>query len=241
MAFVCPVNTPRLTSPYGFRIHPIKKVRLMHGGVDLVNNTGGKVPVYSTAEGTVRLIKDTKKSGYGKYVIVTHNILGIKYESLYAHLDSYSVKVGQKLKKGQQLGVMGTTGASTGIHLHFEIHKGTYNYGGGMYPSSVDPMKYIDLKVTPSNMNDKGELTMSQYNELKKLIDEQAKTIKKLEQQLANKTDVINERKVSKTHAEAWKWATDLKLLNGEDPEKHLNREQFATVLQRYHKNVLKK
>lgn len=155
MSFICPINTPRLTSPYGYRIHPIKKTRLMHGGIDLVNQKGGKVPVYASAEGTVRLIKDTKNSGYGKYVILTHSINGVKYESVYAHLDSYSVKVGQKLKQGQQLGVMGTTGSSTGIHLHFEIHKGTYNYGGGLYPSSVDPMKHINLNVTPSTLNSK--------------------------------------------------------------------------------------
>lgn len=234
MSFICPVNTPRLTSPYGYRIHPVHKTRQLHGGVDLVNQKGGKVPIYASADGTVRLIKNTA-TGYGKYVILTHSILGVKYETVYAHLDSYSVKVGQKLKQGEQLGIMGTTGTSTGIHLHFEIHKGTYNYGNGTYPSSLDPMKHISLSVTPSTIKNKGDLTMSQYNELKKLIDEQAKTIKKLQEELSKKSDTINPRKVSSSHASAWDWATANKLVNGADPEKYINREQIATVLHRYH------
>lgn len=154
--FICPVNTPRLTSKYGMRTHPVKRIRQLHGGVDLVNNKGGKVPIYASADGTVRLVKNTK-TGYGKYVIITHKIKGVTYETNYAHLDSYSVKVGQKVKQGEQIGIMGTTGTSTGVHLHFEIHRGTYNYGGGSYPNSRDPMQYINLNDTPDKLKNQGK------------------------------------------------------------------------------------
>lgn len=154
MSFICPVNTPRLTSPFGYRIHPVYGDKRFHSGVDLVNNTGGKVPIYASAEGTVRLIKSTA-TGYGRYVVITHDVKGVKYETLYAHLDYYSVKVGQKVKQGEQIAVMGTTGTSTGVHLHFEIHKGSYNYAGGTYPNALDPMKYIDLKITAETLKSK--------------------------------------------------------------------------------------
>lgn len=136
-------------------------VRQLHAGVDLVNNSGGKVPIYASASGTVRLVK-TGNTGYGKYVIITHSIRGVKYETVYAHLDSYSVKVGQKVTQGEKIGIMGNTGIGTGVHLHFEIHKGTYNYGNGKYPSSLDPMKFINLNNTPNKINSQPTISTPQ-------------------------------------------------------------------------------
>lgn len=229
--FITPIDNPRKTSNYGMRLHPVLKVMRLHAGVDLVNNTGGKVPVYASAEGRVRLVK-TSKDGYGKHVIMTHIIDGVKYETVYAHLDVYSVKVGDKLKQGAKLGIMGNTGIGTGIHLHFEIHKGTYSYAGGTYPTSLDPMKFIKLSETPATINkkDKGELTMSQYNELKKLIEAQAKEIKEL------KSKLNPEQVVGKSHTENWKWAKDNKIMDGTNPKSFVTREQLATVVRRIKK-----
>lgn len=147
--FISPVKSSRVTSPYGMRLHPIKKVKLMHGGIDLAGVSEKKPAVIASANGTVRVAK-TLAGSYGKYVVLVHSIGGVLHETLYGHLDSYSVKEGQKVKQGQQIGVMGTTGSSTGVHLHFELHVGTYNYGGGAYPSSRDPLKYFSVGSTPA-------------------------------------------------------------------------------------------
>lgn len=142
--FICPVDEPRLTSNYGMRFHPVLKVNRLHAGIDLVSNLGQKVPIRASAAGKVRLVKTTK-DGYGKHIIITHTINNKRYETVYAHLDSFSVKVGQSVKVGEIIGVMGNTGIGTGVHLHFEIHEGTYNYGNGNYPTSQDPLKFISL------------------------------------------------------------------------------------------------
>lgn len=135
--FICPVKNPRLTSKYSLaRKHPsLKDTTRMHAGIDLVGNA----TIMAAAAGKVRLIKDMGKTGYGKYVIITHHIGDQVYETVYAHLKSISVKVGQVLKQGDTVGIMGNTGIGTGIHLHFEIHRGTYDYAGGTYPKSINP------------------------------------------------------------------------------------------------------
>ncbi|WP_139377682.1 M23 family metallopeptidase [Solibacillus isronensis] len=86
----------------------------------------------------------TTKGGYGKHIIITHNMGGQVYESVYAHLKTFNVKTGQTVKQGQQIGVMGNTGIGTGIHLHFELHRGQYQYANGNYPTSFDPWPWIN-------------------------------------------------------------------------------------------------
>lgn len=172
--FISPVKSARVTSPYGMRLHPIKKVNQMHGGIDLAGTVEKKPAIIASADGTVRVAK-TLVSSYGKYVVITHNINGVLHETLYGHLDSYSVKEGQKVKQGDKIGVMGTTGSSTGVHLHFELHVGTYNYGGGKYPSSRDPLKYFSLgnttvtkpvAATPVSNSYAGKKLLSKVKEL---------------------------------------------------------------------------
>ena len=141
--FKMPVDNPKLTSKYSAsRLHPVKGKVQKHAGIDLVNTKVAKCPVYATADGVVRLVKETK-DGYGKYIIVTHNIDNTKYESVYAHLDDFKCKVGQVVKQGDTIGIMGDTGLGKGIHLHFEIHRGTYSYDGGNYPTALDPLPLI--------------------------------------------------------------------------------------------------
>lgn len=141
--FIPPVENMKLTSKYDpKRIHPVLKIVRKHAGVDLINTKIAKAPIFAAAAGTVQLVKTTK-DGYGKYIIIRHNLGGQIYESLYAHLDSFSVKQGQTVKQGQQIGVMGNTGIGTGIHLHFELHRGVYLFENYTYPNSFDPWPWI--------------------------------------------------------------------------------------------------
>lgn len=125
--FVKPVNG-RLTSPYGYRTHPIYGDRRFHTGVDYGAAHGAGV--FSTKTGTV--IRVSYDSGYGNYIIVDH---GKGISSLYAHLSGFAVRNGQKVEQGQTIGYVGSTGASTGPHLHFEIR---------LNGSHRDPMDYLN-------------------------------------------------------------------------------------------------
>lgn len=104
-----------LTSGFGYRIHPVHGTRAMHSGIDIA----GSGPIRATRGGTVTTATYHHSLGY--YVVVDH---GGGYRSMYAHMTpNLSVSRGQTVSQGQQLGIMGTTGTSTGVHLHFEIHK----------------------------------------------------------------------------------------------------------------------
>ena len=122
-----PCSWIKLTSPYGYRIHPTLGTRKFHNGVDLANNQG--TPIYAARSGKVTVA--TYGGTYGYYVTINH---GDGYSSLYAHMTHYTVSKGQTVKKGDIIGYMGSTGRSTGPHLHFSIF-----YNG----SSVNPMNFI--------------------------------------------------------------------------------------------------
>jgi len=150
--FICPVNKARLTSPFGRRVIAGKVEG--HQGVDLAGPLPGqKVAIYAAADGIVKACGPL--STYGNRVLLTHRINGKLYETNYAHLDSWDVKHGQSVKQGDKIGVMGQTGRSFGVHLHFEIHDGPYKPG---QPNAVDPMKYIKLSYTESNLTEKNTL-----------------------------------------------------------------------------------
>lgn len=148
--FICPVKNPRLTSKYDpFRPHPVLKGTIRkHAGIDLVDTKVRNAPILATADGTVRLVKTTK-DGYGKHMILSHTIGGQLYESCYAHLDGFNVKQGQTVKQGQQIATMGNTGIGTGIHLHFEIHRGLHLVNNFTYPNAFDPLQWVmgDFKM----------------------------------------------------------------------------------------------
>lgn len=108
-----------LTSPYGMRLHPIHDVMRMHNGVDIA---GGSTVIKAMASGVVTTV--TNHKSLGRFVEIDHgNLNGRgKVTSLYAHLEQMHVHVGKQVTTGEQIGVMGTTGDSTGVHLHFELH-----------------------------------------------------------------------------------------------------------------------
>jgi len=126
----------RLTSPYGWR--NLGAGPEFHYGVDLANKTG--TPIWAASDGVVSYAAPL--SSYGNVVILTHSINGQIYTTVYAHLSAFNVSVGDEVSQGQQIAAMGSTGRSTGPHLHFEIHIGSWQ---GQAVGSVNPLKYIPL------------------------------------------------------------------------------------------------
>ncbi|MFK7750494.1 MAG: M23 family metallopeptidase [Kordia sp.] len=115
-----PVNNEDLTrmaSGYGFRSDPFTKARKMHWGMDFTAPRG--TPVYAAGDGVV-IRADNSASGFGKHIRVEH---GYGYVSLYAHLSKYNVRKGKKVKRGDLIGFVGSTGRSQAPHLHYEIRK----------------------------------------------------------------------------------------------------------------------
>ena len=117
-----------MTSPFGWRNCPFHG-REFHSGVDIPAPSG--TPIKATKSGVV--IVSTYGSSYGNYVVVAHSDGG---RSLYAHMSSRSVSAGQTVSQGQTLGGVGTTGSSTGNHLHFEL------WMGNSQSSRVNPVAY---------------------------------------------------------------------------------------------------
>lgn len=127
-----------VTSEFGPRIHPIYGNQGTHYGVDFAK--AGNVQVKAAADGVVT--RSYFSDSYGEVVFIKHVINGQSYETLYAHMksESRSVQVGDKVKTGQFLGWMGSTGNVTGQHLHFELHKENWNYEKS---TALNPLSYL--------------------------------------------------------------------------------------------------
>lgn len=118
-SFIRPVSGP-VTSPFGWRVHPIFKRKIFHSGVDLGMPMNSSVKAANSG----KVIFVGWYGGYGKVVIIDHGrVGGVPTTSLYAHLNSYRVSQGASVTKGQVIGNVGTTGYSTGPHLHFEVRQ----------------------------------------------------------------------------------------------------------------------
>ena len=118
----------RFTSGFGTRSDPKGRGRRMHLGVDLAGASG--TPIFATADGVV--VSAKRESGYGNAVRVRHDF---GFETVYAHLSKIRVAAGQKLSRGDRIGDMGSTGRSTGVHLHYEVH---------LNGRPVNPMPYLE-------------------------------------------------------------------------------------------------
>jgi murein DD-endopeptidase MepM/ murein hydrolase activator NlpD len=105
----------RLSSGFGVRIHPLYKVGQFHPGIDFTAPHG--TPIYATGDGVVE--KAQFDPGYGNQVTIHH---GYGYKTLYAHMSGFNIKPGQKIKRGECIGFVGSTGFSTGPHVHYEVH-----------------------------------------------------------------------------------------------------------------------
>ncbi|MGE0567470.1 MAG: M23 family metallopeptidase [Bacteroidia bacterium] len=118
---IMPINKKDLshavTSGFGWRTHPIYKTPEFHPGMDFTAIQG--TPIYSTGDGVIERA-DNLAQGYGNHVVVNH---GFGYQTLYAHMVKIACKVGQKVKRGQLIGYVGSTGLSTAPHVHYEVIK----------------------------------------------------------------------------------------------------------------------
>lgn len=124
----------RISSGFGYRIHPIYKVAKLHTGLDFTADIGTEI--YATGDGVVEKIESIY-TGYGNNVVVQH---GYGYQTLYAHMSKILVKNGEKVKRGQLIGLVGNTGSSTGPHLHYEVIRNG---------EKVDPAFYFYNDITP--------------------------------------------------------------------------------------------
>jgi murein DD-endopeptidase MepM/ murein hydrolase activator NlpD len=129
------MNPARITSRFGWRTHPLTGARRFHSGLDIGAPSG--TPVVATAAGTI--ISAGWNGGYGKAIIIQHN--GVQ-QTLYGHLSEISVEAGQTIEQGTVIGLVGSTGNSTGPHLHFESRMSTSN--GWI---AVDPSDEIQYAV----------------------------------------------------------------------------------------------
>jgi len=107
----------QMASGFGYRSDPFTKIRKFHAGMDFSARTG--TPIFATGDGVVTAA-DNKMSGYGNRVLINH---GYGYQTLYGHMSKFAVKSGQKVKRGDIIGYVGSTGRSEAPHLHYEVHK----------------------------------------------------------------------------------------------------------------------
>ncbi len=137
---IYPVNpkTVTMTSPFGARFHPVRQAIIFHEGVDLAGPAGQ--PVYATGDGVVESTQ-INFSGYGNVIIIDH---GFGYKTRYAHLKEINVTAGQVVIRGDKIGTLGSSGLSTGPHLHYEvIYRGT----------QINPWNYLNPDISPEEYN----------------------------------------------------------------------------------------
>lgn len=147
---IIPIAKTDLTAgigAFGWRIDPIYKTRAMHTGMDFPSTTG--TPAHSTGDGMVESV-ESNYWGYGNVVIINH---GFGYKTMYAHLSEFKCKPGQKVNRGDVIGLVGTTGKSTAPHLHYEVVKNgekvnpVYYYYNDLSPEEYEEM----LKASTSS------------------------------------------------------------------------------------------
>jgi len=123
-----------VASGWGYRFHPIYKVRKFHFGMDFSAPIGTEI--FATGDGEVVKVRRSY-TGYGRHIVIRH---GFGYETLYAHMSKTLVKKGQKVKRGEVVGLVGNTGTSTTSHLHYEVSKDG---------RKVNPAHYYFNDLTP--------------------------------------------------------------------------------------------
>lgn len=137
----------KLLSGFGYRIHPIYKVKKMHTGIDFTAPRGTHIQ----ATGKGRVVQAGRASGYGNRVIIDH---GFGYQTLYAHMDRIDVEVGQEVSRGEKIGIVGSTGASTAPHCHYEvIHKGQKVNPIQFVTDGLSPEEYQELVKVSTTVN----------------------------------------------------------------------------------------
>ena len=138
----------RMASGYGYRIDPFTKARRMHFGMDFSAPRGTEI--YATGDGTVTRA-DSRAAGFGKHVRIDH---GFGYVTIYAHMDRYLVVKGDKIKRGDLIGYVGSSGRSVAPHLHYEIVKDGVKINPiNFYSGSLSPAEFEELVKVASQEN----------------------------------------------------------------------------------------
>ena len=141
-------NLKRMASGFGYRSDPFTKVRKMHEGMDFTAKTG--TPIYATGDGVVAKADNTA-SGFGNHIVIRH---GYGYETLYAHLSKYKARVGQRVKRGDIIGYVGSTGRSEAPHLHYEVHKNNKVVNPlNFYYGNISAVEYVAISKLANQEN----------------------------------------------------------------------------------------
>ena len=146
-----PVQNEKLrhvASGFGYRTDPFTKARKMHEGMDFTAKTG--IPIFASGDGIVARA-DNSASGFGNHIVIRH---GYGYESLYAHLSKYKCRAGQRVKRGDIIGYVGSTGRSEAPHLHYEVHKnGKVVNPLNFYYGSISAVEYVAISNAANQEN----------------------------------------------------------------------------------------
>ena len=144
MPAIMPVekDKARVVSGFGMRFHPILRSHRLHSGIDFAARQG--TPIYATGDGVVKVAGRNAQgySGYGVVVVIDH---GYGFQTLYAHMLTADVRAGKHVKRGEKIGTVGSTGMSTGAHLHYEVMLGG---------KKVDPVYYFFNDLSPEEYNE---------------------------------------------------------------------------------------
>jgi murein DD-endopeptidase MepM/ murein hydrolase activator NlpD len=141
-------NLRSMVSGFGYRTDPFTKTRKMHEGMDFTAKTG--TPIYATGDGIVARADNTA-SGFGNHIVIRH---GFGYETLYAHLSKYKCRPGQRIKRGDVIGYVGSTGRSEGPHLHYEVHKnGKVVNPLNFYYGNISAVEYVAIAQAANQEN----------------------------------------------------------------------------------------
>ena len=137
----------RIASGFGYRIHPIYKTNMMHEGLDFTAPVGTEI--YASGNGVVAKVEAMGR-GYGNNIVIDH---GFGYKTLYAHMSKFKVRPGQRIKRGDVIGYVGSTGSSTGPHLHYEVWRSG---------NKIDPINFFFNDLTAAQYVKVVELASTQ-------------------------------------------------------------------------------
>lgn len=251
-----------ITSLYSdTRLNPVLNIVRPHWGIDYGNHSNNTI--IAAAEGKVRVAVNSS-TGFGKYVVITHTN---GWETLYAHLSVINVSAGQIVKQGQRIGMKGTTGNSTGVHLHFEISKGKWS---NKYSHHADPALYIvdpDVRKLQSSLNKLGYIISNDgiYGKetINAVVDYQKKnglladgvagkiTIQAIERSIENlprkenaevsKVEYEKNAKPSPSLAKEFDRAVKAGITDGTYPNRPATRQEVAVMNLRVYENILEK
>jgi murein DD-endopeptidase MepM/ murein hydrolase activator NlpD len=141
-------NLRRMASGFGYRSDPFTKARKMHQGMDFTAKSG--TPIYATGDGVVTKA-DNRASGYGNHIVIRH---GYGYETLYAHLSKYKARIGLRVKRGDVIGYVGSTGRSEAPHLHYEVHKNNRPVNPlNFYYGNISAVEYVAISKSANQEN----------------------------------------------------------------------------------------